>query len=107
MICHQHRHSQFLCITDLLPCADPVIAGDDSINPCLCSQIDQFPADPIAILDPVGDIRIHQGPCPQKTFQQYIGRTYSVNIVISDDPDLFFIPDLLHQSVQQLLHSFQ
>ena len=64
MIGDQYRHSQFFCIADLLGCTDPVIAGNDGIDPCLCRQIDQFPTDPIAVFDPVRNIRIRQSSCP-------------------------------------------
>src|SRR5699024_11273419 len=87
MVCDQHSHTQTLGIADLFCSADPMVTGNDGINPCLCRQIDKLPADPVTVFDPVRDIRIRQCPCSGKALQQYVCRTYPVNIIVPDDPD--------------------
>ena len=104
MIRHQHRHTPLLCITDLFRRRDPVIAGQQGIHTGLRRQLDQMDVQPVAVQDPVWNIIIHIGCQPLQGFYQNIGGTHAVDVIISDDADPLFLPDLRPQDLHGLFH---
>ena len=80
---------------------DAIVAGHDHTNPILMRLLDQMIVQPIAVVDPMGDSRVHPGAQHPQAFCQNIRRTDAVHVIIPDDPD----PDALLYGRKYFLHS--
>ena len=104
MVRHDDRQSVFLSVSDLLRCGDPVIAGNDRIDPVVDRTVDEINIQPVSVFDPVRDIRIHVRPQSGQPLLQDVGCVYPVNIIVADHPDGFFLTDLLRKDLNRPVH---
>ncbi len=116
VIRHHHRHTKLLRQPNLLRSRNPVITGNNRINPLRCRLTDQILIHPIPILHPIRNHRIHLSPNPGKSRKQNMRRIHPINIIIPNNADSRpliplppkqrnRLPHPLHQKrVRKLLH---
>ena len=104
MVRHNDRQSILLPVGDLLRCGDPVIAGNDRIDPVVDRTVDKINIQPVSILDPVRDVRIHVRPQSGQPLLQDVGGVYPVNIIVADHPDRLLFPDLFRENLHRPVH---
>lgn len=88
MIRNDHPHAERICQCDLGCRCNSVIAGHDHTDTFSFGLFDQMLVQSIAVMDSVGNSRVHLSLQHLKTFGQNIGRTDSIHIIIPDDPDM-------------------
>ena len=104
---NKNRHSQFFSLLDLTPCRNPVVTGNDGVNPILPCLLDQMFIQSISILHSIRDHMIDLCTDPSQTFQQNICCHHSVNIIITDNPNFFLFLNLFYQNLHSVLHILQ
>ncbi len=106
MIRHYDRHAHLSGGCNLCRRCNTVVAGDDGIHARLLRPTDQVHIQPVTVLLPVRNIRIHICPGLLKAFQENISGADAVDIIISNDSYGHILPYLFSQKRHRLRNPF-
>ena len=107
MIGHKNCHPHFLCISNFFDCSNSIITGQNRIHTAFECFCDQVPIQTVSICNTVRYRHIHLCPASGQCTIQNIGRHYSINIIIADNPYLCFFFYLLIQHLHQKIQILQ
>ena len=88
VIRHNDGHSKALPVSNLICRGNPVVAGNNGINPILIRPLHQLNIKSVSIRNPVWNITVHISTKLLDSFQQYIGCIDSINVIVPDNPNL-------------------
>ena len=87
VICYHNCHSQLLCLCDLINGRNAIITGKYHMN-AVCSRFfNNMFINTITILNALRYYIINFRSYPAQPLIKDAGRTHTVNIIISHDPD--------------------
>ena len=106
MIGYDHCHSFFLCHRNFIVCCNPVITGNNYINPVIHCSFNQVLMDSISISHPVRNVCICQCTYSLQSFDQDKRGHYTINIIVSNNTDTLFFFYLVSQDLHCFIHIF-
>jgi len=87
VICYHYRHSQFFCFCDLVNSSNSIITGKYHVD-AVCSRLfNNMFINTITVFDTLRYYIINFCAYTAKSFVENAGRTHTINIIISYDPD--------------------
>ena len=106
MIRHNHRHSKLLCTLNLTNRRDSIVAGDDRVHPIRLRLLNNLFIDPVSILDSLRNLVIHMTATTRDSLIEKIRRANSINVIVSNNPDMHARADFLLHNPGREIHPF-
>ena len=106
MIRHNHRHSKLLCTLNLTNRRDSIVAGDDRVHPICLRLLNNLLIDPVSILDSLRNLVIHMTATTRDSLIEKIRRANSINVIVSNNPDMHARADFLLHNPGSEIHPF-
>ena len=103
---HYDRKAVVLPVCNLIRCSDPVVTGDDRIDPVIDCPVDQINIKSVTVPDPVRNVCIHFCPQFRQPLLQNISRIHPIDVIIPDYPDPLLLTDFFREDFHRPVHIF-